>query len=273
MCYFPDDRQLVTFDKAKAENAVLLVSRWILARVRNQTFFSIHDLNQTIRRLLELLNSKPFKKLEGSRKHLFKELDRPALQPLPEIHYEYALWKKVRVNIDYHVEIEKHYYSVPYQLVKKQLDGKYTENIVEIFHKNTRVASHKRSLQKGKYSTLKEHMPKSHKEYAAWTPERLLNWAAKSGPSTARLVETIMAKKVHPQQGFRSCLGIMRLGKTYGFDRLDLACQRALSLGSTTYKSVESILKNNLDKKTLSDTDQDSPKIEHGNIRGSNYYN
>jgi transposase len=260
-------------DKAKAENAVLLVSRWILARIRNQTFFSIHDLNQTIRRLLETLNNKPFKKLEGSRKHLFEELDRPALQPLPEVHYEYALWKKVRVNIDYHVEVEKHYYSVPYQLVKRQLDAKYTENIVEIFHKNTRVASHKRSLQKGRYSTLKEHMPKSHQEYAAWTPERLLNWAAKSGPSTARLVENIMAKKIHPQQGFRACLGIMRLGKTYGFDRLELACQRALSLGSTTYKSVESILKNNLDKKTLSDIEQDSPKIEHGNIRGSNYYN
>lgn len=260
-------------DKAKAENAVLLVSRWILARIRNQTFFSIHDLNRAIRRLLEILNNKSFKKLDGSRKHLFEELDRPALQPLPETHYEYALWKQVRVNIDYHVEVEKHYYSVPYQLVKKQLDAKYTENIVEIFHKNTRVASHKRSLEERKHSTLNEHMPKSHKEYAAWTPERLLNWAAKSGPSTARLVETIMAKKIHPQQGFRACLGIMRLGKTYGFDRLELACQRTLKLGSATYKSVESILKNNLDKKNLSGTEQDSPKIKHGNIRGSNYYN
>jgi len=260
-------------DKAKAETGVQLVSRWILARLRNKQFFSLLALNQEVRRLLEQLNQKPFKKLEGSRKSLFEDLDKPALQPLPETHYEYALWKKVRVNVDYHVEIERHYYSVPHQLVSKELDARYTENTVEIFHKNSRVASHKRSYRKGKYSTVKEHMPKAHREYAKWTPERLMRWAAKSGKNTARLVEDIMAKKPHPQQGFRPCLGIMRLGKQYGAQRLDQACRRALILGSSNYKSVESILKNNLDQQPLPLREEDQEEIpEHQNLRGASYF-
>jgi len=261
-------------DKAKAETGVQLVSRWILARLRNKQFFSLLALNQEVRKLLEQLNQKPFKKLEGSRKSLFEDLDKPALQPLPETHYEYALWKKVRVNVDYHVEIERHYYSVPHQLVSKELDARYTENTVEIFHKNSRVASHKRSYRKGKYSTVKEHMPKAHREYAKWTPERLMRWAAKSGKNTARLVEDIMAKKPHPQQGFRPCLGIMRLGKQYGAQRLDQACRRALILGSSNYKSVESILKNNLDQQPLPlrEEDQDQQISEHQNLRGASYF-
>ena len=238
-------------DKAKAESGVLLVSRWILARIRNQQFFSLWELNLEIRKLLELLNNKHFKKLQGSRWSLFEEIDKPALQPLPSAPYEYALWKKVKVNIDYHVEVDRHYYSVPHQLVKRKLDARYTENTVEFFHKNTRVASHKRSYQKGAHTTVKEHMPKAHREHADWSPQRLINWAGKTGPATARLVQTIMEKKIHPQQGFRPCLGIMRLGKRYGAERLELACLRALSLGSTNYKSVESILKNNLDKQPL----------------------
>ena len=261
-------------DKAKAETGVQLVTRWILARLRNQTFFSLNSLNWEIRKLLYQLNQKPFKKMEGTRQSLFEELDKPALQPLPAQAYEYALWKKVRVHVDYHVEIEKHYYSVPHQLVKKQLDARYTENTVEIFHKNQRVASHKRSYKKGGYTTVKEHMPKSHKEYAEWTPERLVRWAKKSGLNTAELVQNIMSKKIHPQQGFRPCLGIMRLGEQYGYDRLDFACKRALYLGSTNYKSLESILKNNLDKQPLpGETNESDFQIpNHENLRGSDYY-
>lgn len=261
-------------DKAKAESGVLLVSRWILARLRHQQFFSLRELNLAIRKLLEQLNNKPFKKLQGCRKSLFEEIDKPALQSLPATRYEYALWKKVKVNIDYHVEVDRHYYSVPYQLVKRRLDARYTENTVELFHKNTRVASHKRSYRKGSHTTVKEHMPKAHREYASWTPERLINWAGKTGPATARLVQTIMEKKVHPQQGFRPCLGIMRLGKQYGDQRLELACSRALNLGSANYRSVESILKNNLESQPLPGQPEgrDAPVMEHENIRGATYY-
>lgn len=261
-------------DKAKAESGVLLVSRWILARLRNQQFFSLWELNLEIRKLLEKLNDKPFKKLPGSRKSLFEEIDRPALQPLPATHYEYALWKKVKVNIDYHVEIDRHYYSVPHHLVKRRLDARYTENTVELFHKNSRVASHKRSYNKRSYTTVKEHMPKAHREHDYWNPERLINWASKTGPATAKLIKTIMGKRIHPQQGFRPCLGVMRLGKQYGEERLESACLRALTLGSTNYKSVESILKNNLDKQPLPSPSENSeaPVLEHDNIRGANYY-
>jgi transposase len=193
---------------------------------------------------------------------------------LPARAYEYALWKKVRVNIDYHIEVERHYYSVPHQLVKKQLDARYTQNTVEIFHKNSRVASHKRSFQKNGYTTVKEHMPKSHREYAEWTPERLVRWAAKAGPNTAELIKTIMAKKIHPQQGFRPCLGVMRLGKHYGLDRLEKACRRALRLGASNYKSVESILKNNLDRQPLPDAEKEEDRQipEHENLRGAPYF-
>jgi len=264
----------MAFDKAKAEVGVQVVTRWILGRLRHQSFFSLYTLNQEIRRLLEALNQRPFSKLEGTRKSLYESLDKPALQPLPARAYEYALWKKVRVNIDYHIEIERHYYSVPHQLVKKQLDARYTQNTVEIFHKNSRVASHKRSFQKSGYTTVKEHMPKAHREYAEWTPERLVHWAAKAGPNTAELIRTIMAKKVHPQQGFRPCLGVMRLGKHYGLDRLEKACRRALRLGASNYKSVESILKNNLDRQPLPDPEQEEDRQipEHENLRGAPYF-
>jgi transposase len=261
-------------DKAKVESGVQVVARWVLARLRNHTFFSLEELNREIRRLLERLNERPFRKLPGSRKIRFEELDKPALQPLPETRYEFAQWKKVRVNVDYHVEIDRHYYSVPYQLIKKQLDARYTERTVEIFHQNSRVACHKRSYQKGRYSTVKEHMPKAHQEHASWTPERLIRWAGKTGPYTAQVVETIMANKLHPQQGFRPCLGIMRLGKNYGSDRLEKACHRAVVLGSFNYKSIESILKNNLEQRALPGQDEtpEAKPLNHENIRGSNYY-
>jgi len=259
-------------DKAKAEVAVQVVERWILARLRNHTFFSLAEASAEIARLLEALNNRPFKKLPGSRREAFEALDRPALRPLPATPFEFAEWKKVRVNIDYHIEVEKHYYSVPYQLLKQQLDVRLSATTVECFHKSKRVASHPRSYRKGGHSTLAEHMPKAHQEYAGWDVKRLINWAAKIGPDTAAVVEKILASRTHPQQGFRSALGLLRLGKTYGHERLEAACIRAIAGEACSYKSVESILKTGLDQQPLPEAKMSAAPITHRNIRGTTYY-
>jgi len=259
-------------DKAKAEAGVLLVERWILAVLRHRTFFSLEELNREIARLLERLNTRAFKKLPGTRRELFEQLDRPALRPLPVQAYEFAEWKKVLVNIDYHVDIEGHYYSVPYQLVRKPLEARFTARTVECFHKGQRVASHRRSHLKGHHTTVPEHMPQSHRHYAEWTPQRLIGWAEKTGPATAGVVQTILERRAHPQQGFRSCLGIMRLGKSFGEERLEAACQRALKLGACSYKSIDSILRQGLDRKALPEQQELELSIEHDNLRGSDYY-
>jgi len=259
-------------DKAKVEVAVQVVERWILARLRNRQFFSLSQLNEAIAELLGDLNSKPFQKLPGCRKQLFDTLERPALNPLPAKPYQYAEWKKATVNIDYHIEVDRHYYSVPYQLIKNKLDVRITQRTIECFYKNKRVASHIRSYQKGRHTTIKEHMPKSHQKWAQWTPDRFIRWAGKIGPHTATLIETILNSRAHPQQGFRSCLGILRLAKSYGNQRLEAACRRAVIIGGTSYRSVESILKHNLDQKPLAQEQAAEPGIAHTNIRGSQYY-
>ena len=259
-------------DKAKVEVAVQVVERWILARLRHQTFFNLDDLNRTIAELLVSLNERAFKKLPGSRRTLFEELEQPALSPLPSSPYVFATWKKVRVNIDYHIEVERHYYCVPYQLVKLQLDARISAHTVELFNRGKRVASHRRSNLPGRHTTIAEHMPRPHREYAEWTPKRLLEWAQQSGPQTAQLVSHILTSRRHPQQGFRSCLGILRLGKTYSSQRLEAACQRALTIGSTAYKSVESILKHNLDSQPLPKSAAPSLPLDHDNLRGPDYF-
>jgi len=258
-------------DKAKAEAGVLLVERWILARLRNHTFFSLTELNQEIKKLLVRLNSKPFKKLPGSRQSQFEELDKPALKPLPTSPYRIAHWKKATVNIDYHVEVEGHYYSVPYQLVKKKLEVRYTDKTVELLHKGKRVASHLRNNSRGRHTTVKEHMPKRHQKYLEWTPDRFQRWARKIGPQTEALTDKLLHSRAHPQQAYRAILGILRLGKSYGDDRLEAACQRALYFNAMSYRSIASILKNNLDKKTLT-TKAETPPVSHDNIRGADYY-
>lgn len=259
-------------DKAKVEIGVQVVERWILAALRNRTFFSLEELNQAIRQLLVRLNERAFKKLPGSRKALFQSLDAPALKPLPATLYTYAEWKQVRVHIDYHVEVEGHYYSVPYQLTKQQLDARLTAETVECFNKGKRVASHLRSQIKGRHTTLQEHMPEAHRQYGDWSPQRLINWAEKSGACTARIITAVLSSRRHPQQGYRTCLGILRLGKSYGDDRLEAACQRALLLGTHRYKSIESILKNGLDKRPLPQQQELSLPEDHDNIRGPSYY-
>lgn len=258
-------------DKAKAESAVLQVERWILARLRNERFFSLVELNERIRELLVELNERPMKVLGLSRRQLFEQVDRPALRPLPERPYEMAEWRKVRVGPDYHVEFEGHYYSVPYQLVGDQLELRATSRVVEVLDRGKRVAAHRRDPRRGRHTTLAEHMPKAHQAYVEWTPRRLVEWAAKTGPATAELVEQILLSRVHPQQGFRSCLGLMRLGKRYGTERLEAACRRALSIRGLSYKSVQSILSTGLDREPLEEPVEAAP-IEHGNVRGAGYY-
>ena len=259
-------------DKAKAEVGVQIVERWILAALRHHTFFSLHQLNRRIGELLVQLNNRPFRKLPGSRRSQFDALDRPALQPLPANPYIYADWKKARVNIDYHVEVDKHYYSVPYALVKQELDIRFTVNTVECFYRNQRVASHARSYRVGHHTTLREHMPESHRRYGDWSPERLVRWARQYGSSTAEVVTRILQARRHPEQGYRSCLGILRLEKTYGPDRLEAACQRALLLGTLRYKSVESILKHGLDQQSSTPEVESPVPDDHDNIRGPSYY-
>ncbi len=251
---------------------MLLVERWILACLRNRTFFSMSELNSAIGELLIRLNERPFKKLPGSRRELFESLDRPVLNPLPELPYIYAEWKKARVNIDYHVELDGHYYSVPYQLIKRELDMRYTANTVECFHKGKRVASHPRSHIIGKHTTLPEHMPEAHRKYGDWSPQRFIRWAEKSGPATARLITNILTSRRHPQQGYRSCLGILSLGKSYGEDRLEGACRRALTLNAHSVKSVKSILKHGLDNQPLPEQQELPLPTDHDNIRGPSYY-
>lgn len=259
-------------DKAKAEVGVQVVERWILARLRNQTFFSLAEANAAIRRLLSDLNGRPFKKLPGCRKEAFETLDRPALKPLPAEAYTFSQWKKVRVGIDYHVEIDGHYYSVPYQLRGQQLDARITAGSIECFVQRKRIASHPRSFQKGRHSTVAAHMPKGHQDYADWTPERLIRWAAKTGPRTAALTEAILASRQHAQQAFRSAMGLMRLAKVYTPQRLEAACDLALDGGATNYKSVKSILSTGLDQQPRQQTLPISDPIAHDNIRGGHYY-
>ncbi len=260
-------------DKAKVEVGVQVVERWILARLRNHTFFALGELNTAIKGLLTDLNHRSFKKLPGSRQSLFEALDRPALRALPENPYQYAEWKLVRVNIDYHVEVSGHYYSVPYALVKHQLEARISAHTVELFHKGKRVASHRHSPQKGRHTTVVAHMPKAHQYYAEWTPGRLIGWAEKTGAACAQVVETILASRPHPQHGFRSCLGIMRLGKRYGDDRLEAACRRAIAIGACSYKSIESILKHDLDRQPLpKQPETATTDVHHVNVRGPNYY-
>jgi transposase len=260
-------------DKAAVEVSVQIVERWILAPLRDRTFFSIAELNDEIRRLLGELNERPFQKLPGSRRTMFEEIERPALRALPSLPYSFGTWMKRRAGLDYHVEIEGHYYSVPYQLAKNVFDVRLTATTVECFLRGRRLAAHARSMRRGFHTTVKEHMPKSHQQYAEWTPERIASWASKIGPATDELTRRIIASRRHPQQGYRSCLGILGLTKAYGDARLEAAARRALSIGAKSYKSVVSILKSGLDQQPLPEAgEQLRLPIDHENIRGALYY-
>jgi transposase len=256
-------------DKAKVEVGVQIVTR-LLARLRHRRFTSLATLNQAIFQMIDELNRKPSRHLGASRLELFHQIDKPDMQPLPAEPYEFAEWKQCRVGIDYHVEIEKHYYSVPHGLNRQQITARMTATTIELFHRGRRVAVHLRSRQTRRHTTIDEHMPSAHRRYAGWTHERLREDAAAVGPDTACLVDAILRKKPHPEQGFRACLGILRLRKTYGPDRLEAACERALLINGLSYTSVASILKNNLERRKP-DEPTEGPTIHHANLRGSSY--
>jgi transposase len=273
-------------DKAKVEAGVLVAQRWILARLRDRLFTSTAEMNEAIWESLEILNNRKMRHVAKSRRELFEELDRPALKALPAgSAYEYAEWKKATVNIDYHIAFDHHRYSTPFQLVHESLDVRATASVVEIFNRGRRVASHRRSHRRGGFTTNPEHMPKSHRQYTEWTPERVINWSKTIGPNAAQLVEKILASRKHPQQAFNSAQGVIRLGKRYGNDRVERACSRALEVGAHSYQFVKEVLKNKMDG---AGRDYDDSPIEPAtnpetneiqlallsteNIRGSGYY-
>lgn len=267
-------RQRRPRDRAKVEAGVLNAERWILARLRKHTFFSLAELNREIRRLLVELNNRPFQKMEGTRQSWYETLDKPAMKPLPPERYEFAEWKqKVGVNIDYHVQLDWHLYSVPYRLARQTVDARLTATMVEIFHRGRRVAAHRRSRVRGGCTTLPEHMPKAHRKHLEWTPSRLIRWAEREvGPQATEVVGQILKSKPHPEQGYRACLGLMRLARTYGAERLEAACRRVLRMGSPSYSSVASILKLGLDREPLEEPVHRELPAEHENLRGPAYY-
>ncbi len=259
-------------DKAKVEVGVQIVERWILAPIRDEAFFTLTALNQRIRELLEPVNDRVMRDYGQSRRERFEQIDQPALQPLPTERFEYAEWKWAKANIDYHVELERHYYSLPHPLVTERVELRFTARTVEIFHKGQRVAIHRRDHRPGKHSTIAEHMPKSHRAHLEWSPTRLISWGSSVGPKTGALVTAILDDRPHPEQGYRSCLGILRLAKQYGNARLEAACDRAVRVRARSYRHVESILKNGLDREPVNEELPLTPPQAHKNVRGGDYY-
>lgn len=259
-------------DKAKAEVGVQVVERWIMARLRHHTFFSLAELNDAIAKLLVELNARPFQKLPGTRQSAFESLDKPALRPLPAKAYDYAEWKQAKVGIDYHIEAAKHYYSVPHRLVGQRLDVRLGSALVEVFYHGQRVASHPRQ-SKGGFTTLPEHMPDHHQKHHQWSSERFLRWAYDIGPYTREAVERQLHARPHPEHGYRACLGLLNLAKRFTRVRLEHACERALALGAPSYRSIQSILQSGLDGQPLNSTCGRQEELPlHENVRGPGYY-
>ena len=259
-------------DKAKVEAAVLIIERWILARLRHRRFYSLAELNAAIADLLKRLNEeRPIRRLGRTRRQLLEELDRPAFKPLPIEPYVFAEWRVRRVGIDYHVDVEGHFYSVPYRFARAEVEVRLTGRTIEIFARGERIAVHMRSSGNGKHTTIPDHMPSSHRRYADWTIGRIRRDAALIGPATAALCELILEHRPHPEQGFRSSLGILRLARAFGVARLEAAATRAIEIGALTYGSVRSILDHKLDRHAAHKPADGAP-IVHPNIRGSRYY-
>jgi len=258
-------------DKAKVEAGVQVATRWVIAKLRKRKFFSLAELNAAIGDCVEQINNRVTRHLGASRRSLFEEIERSALKSLPAEGYVFSEWKQCRAGIDYHVEIDKHYYSVPYTLLREELWASYTASTVEVFHRGKRVAAHIRSHVKRAHTTLPEHMPSSHRRYADWTPERIKREASEIGPNAAALVEVILREKRHPEQGFRSCLGIVRLAGRLDRARVEAACERALAIGTRSFSSVKSILDTKLDRKRPEKA-ADGPAVVHSNIRGPTFY-
>jgi transposase len=257
-------------DKAKVENAVQQVERWVLARLRDRTFFSLDEANQALAGELARLNERGMKGPNLSRKQLFEQEDRPAMRPLPGARYTYAEWKRLKVGPDYHVQADGHLYSVPFTFVARHVDVRIGVGTVEVFFGGKRIASHMRSLSRRDPVTLPEHMPERHRRNAEWTPERMVRWAGVVGPDAAEFVQRLLSGLVHPEQGFRRCMGVVSLEKRFGKERVNLACAKAVSLGAFSYHSVKSILEKNLEAVPGQES---LPSLgTHVNVRGGEYY-
>jgi len=259
-------------DKAKVENAVGCVARQILAPLRDVTFTSIGEINAAIKPRVDVFNRQSFQKMKTSRYELFEQVDKPALKPLPPEKYHYAQWHHATIHIDYHFVFDDHYYSVPYHYIHHKVEIRATASSVECFYQGKRIAAHARKSARYKFTTISEHMPPAHRAHAEWSPERIKRWANKIGPSTKQFIEHLIASRAFPQQAFRSCLGILRLGTRFGEARLEKACAIAYQAGATRYKQVETILKNKVDLIPPTTTNA-AQVITHENIRGSHYYN
>jgi transposase len=259
-------------DKAKVEVGVQIAQRWILARLRHRTFFSLAELNEAIAELVDDLNDRTMRTYRASRRELFERLDRPALRALPAERFIIGEWSTAKPNIDYHVGVDGHYYSVPHTLRDETFDIRTTRTTVEIFLRTVRIDCYARSYERGRHTTRTEHMPKAHQAQAEWSPSRLVRWANTIGPQTAILVDAIIAERRHPEQGYRSCLGILRLSKKYGPERLEAACARAVAVRARSYRHVDSILKNGLDRTPLPADTPTKTTATHENVRGRDYY-
>jgi transposase len=257
-------------DKAKVEAGVRFAQTYILGRLRRQTFFSLAECNAAIAVAVERINAHVMRRLGVNRRELFEGVERAALRPLPCEAYEYAEWRLARVNLDYHVEAAGFLYSVPHALIREQVDLRLTVRTIEVFHRGQRVAAHERRYGGRRHGTDPDHMPRSHRRYAEWSPERFRRWARAIGPETEGLVIAVLANRPHPEQGFRTCLGVMRLYRGIEPARAEAVSARAVALGALTYKSVASILANNLDRvRRPSDS---APVIDHSNLRGPRYF-
>lgn len=259
-------------DKAKVENAVQQVERWVLAPLRDRTFFSLAEIQEEVAKRVADVNNKPFQKREGCRRSLYEEVDKPALRPLPTSRYDFATWTMAKVSIDYHIEVGKALYSVPYQLIHQRVDVRLGARTVDIFFRHRQVASHARAWRPGDRRTNPDHMPQAHRHHAEWTPSRMVHWASEIGPNTQTVVQALLERHIHPEANYRACLGILHLGKRLGRDRLENACGRALAIESISYRSIRSILDNGLDRVPLPEPAFERPACTHDNVRGPGYY-
>ncbi len=259
-------------DKAKVEKGVQFVETWIIGVLRKHTFFSFEELNKAISELLYRLNEKKFKKLSGCRRSWFETLDRPALKQLPLNNFEDAEWLELTVGADYHVEVNRHFYSVPYTLKHKRVQARLTPTILEILYKGTRVASHIVRQEQGKASTIDEHRPTAHQAVSKWTVERLLNWAARVGPGTKTLCAAIIDNSRHPSVGIQASLGLLSMHKEFGPERLEAACRHANQSGGWTIRNIRAYLKNGMDKRNVQLAIPDLKLGVHENVRGESYY-
>jgi transposase len=258
-------------DKAKVEGSVLIVEREIIAPLRNRTLIGLAGAKEAVWEKLRALNSRPFQELEGSREQLFLEFEKPALSPLPRQRYDEGIWKTAKVHLDYHIAVEGHHYSVPFQHIGKKVEARMTLVTMEIFLDQVRVASHRRSFVKGGYTTDEAHMPEKHRRISGWTPDKILSWAENVAPEVRAACAAILESRSHPEQGVRACLGVLKLRKRYTPARLTAACRRALRSGMPSYQRLCSILENNLDSQPLPESPQ-RRLGPHENIRGAAYY-